>query len=54
MAAPRPLPTWIGPVGFALTYSICTRLPAPSSLEAYRSPASTMTDACAAAHAGAR
>ena len=52
MAAPRPLPTWTGPVGLAETYSTWVLLPWPMSSEGHDSPVSAMTRVCPAAHAG--
>ena len=39
-ARPRPLPTWIGPTGFAETYSTWRERPSPSGTSPKRSPAS--------------
>ena len=42
MAAPRPWPTWRGPVGLADTNSTCTRRPPPVSVRPYAAPLSRM------------
>ena len=54
MAAPRPLPTWMGPVGFAETYSTWVFVPPPMSSGGHASPVSAMARAWPATQPGSR